>query len=75
MTIALNQLGAGQAAQIHNVAAPAPLRRRLIDLGLVPGTPVQRVVDSPAGDPTCYRVRGAMIALRKADAALITVSL
>ena len=37
-------------------------------LGLVPGTRVTCVGKSPAGDPAAYAFRGAVIALRRADA-------
>jgi DtxR family transcriptional regulator, Mn-dependent transcriptional regulator len=40
-------------------------RRRLMDLGLVPGTPVAAILKSPGGDPVAYRIRGALIALRR----------
>ena len=40
-------------------------RRRLLDLGLVPGTNVQAEIQSLGGDPTGYRIRGATIAIRK----------
>ena len=42
--------------------------RRLTDLGLVRGTRVTCVLRSPAGDPRAYLIRGALIALRRADA-------
>lgn len=42
-----------------------PQRRRLLDLGLVPGTEVEAELVSPGGDPVAYRIRGALIALRK----------
>lgn len=48
-------------------------RRRLLDLGFVPGTSVTPELPSPGGDPVAYRVRGALVALRKAQAALILV--
>ncbi len=48
-------------------------RRRLLDLGLVPGTEVMAVMESPTGDPTGYRIRGAIIALRSDQADLIRV--
>ncbi len=48
-------------------------RRRLLDLGLVPGTEVTAVITSPTGDPTGYRIRGAVIALRREQAELIHV--
>lgn len=40
-------------------------RRRLMDLGLLPGTLVTAELVSAGGDPTAYRIRGALIALRK----------
>ena len=38
-------------------------------MGLVPGTAVVRVGQAPLGDPLTYRVRGALLSLRRADAA------
>lgn len=49
-------------------------RRRLLDLGFVPGTSVEVDMVSPAGDPTAYRVRGSVIALRREQANLIRVN-
>ena len=44
------------------------LRRRLLDIGLIPGTRVTCTAVSPAGDPAAYLIRGAVIALRGRDA-------
>jgi DtxR family Mn-dependent transcriptional regulator len=49
-------------------------RRRLLDLGFVPGTLVEVDMVSPAGDPTAYRVRGSVVALRHEQANLIRVN-
>jgi len=43
-------------------------RRRMLDLGLVPGTVVRAELASLSGDPVAYRIRGAVIALRRAQA-------
>jgi DtxR family Mn-dependent transcriptional regulator len=43
-------------------------RRRLLDLGVVPGTVVRAELVSLSGDPVAYRIRGAVIALRHAQA-------
>ena len=43
-------------------------RRRLLDLGVVPGTLVRAELSSLSGDPMAYRIRGAVIALRRAQA-------
>lgn len=48
-------------------------RRRMMDLGFVPGSVVAAELISPGGDPTAYRVRGAMIALRREQAQLIDI--
>lgn len=50
-----------------------PQRRRLLDLGLVPGTTVAAELKSAGGDPVAFRVRGALIALRKDQARWILV--
>lgn len=43
-------------------------RRRLMDLGVLPGTAIEVEMRSASGDPTAYRVRGTLIALRKEQA-------
>ena len=48
-------------------------RRRILDLGMVPGTVIEAEMPSPGGDPMAYRVRGALIALRRDQADLIHV--
>ena len=48
-------------------------RRRLMDIGLVPGTAVSLEMRSPTGDPKAYQIRGATIALRRHQAQHIQV--
>ncbi len=43
-------------------------RRRLLDLGILPGTVIEAEMRSPGGDPTAYRIRGALFALREEQA-------
>lgn len=43
-------------------------RRRLMDLGIVPGTEIEAELESVTGDPVAYRVRGTTVALRKNQA-------
>jgi len=44
-----------------------------MDLGIVPGTEVRAELQGPGGDPTAYRIRGAVIALRRQQAERIQV--
>jgi DtxR family Mn-dependent transcriptional regulator len=48
-------------------------RRRFLDLGITPGTPITAEITSPGGDLTAYRIRDALIALRREQAAYIRV--
>ena len=59
----------GESAFVTEVRASSAMRRRLMDIGLIPGTKVTCMGRSSAGDPAAYLIRGAVIALRQADAA------
>ncbi len=69
----LSDLRPGQVGQIAALHTKGAMRRRLQDLGFLPGQWVKALQVSPLGEPTAYLVQGTMIALRKADAAQITV--
>ena len=49
-------------------------RRRFLDLGILPGTLIRAEMVSPGGDPTAYRIRGALIGLRQEQADLIGIA-
>lgn len=57
----------GQHATVKALLSQRDMRRRLMDLGLTPGTKVECVGRSPFGDPGAFLIRGAVIALRKKD--------
>ncbi|MHB8861066.1 MAG: metal-dependent transcriptional regulator [Pirellulaceae bacterium] len=71
----LSSLLAGRQGTVRGIspACRGVERRRLLDLGLVPGTRVSAEFASPAGDPMAYRVRGALIALRNQQADMILI--
>ena len=71
--LSMSALGDGQSAYVTRVEGDPAMRRRLLDLGLIPGTRVVCQGHSPAGDPAAYLIRGAVIALRARDAAGITL--
>ena len=73
MTIRLSELVSGQQGKVLSVLNEGSMRERLLDLGLTPGAAIQRLIASPTGDPICYRIRGAMIALRNGDADRVMV--
>ena len=71
--IPLCDMKTGTYATVIKLDTKGDLRRRLMDIGLVEGTLVECVRKSPAGDPTAYLIRGAVIALRKEDAKTVLV--
>ncbi len=58
----------GQRGRIGCLEAAGSIRRRLQELGMIPGTWVECVGKSPLGDPKAYLVRGTVLALRRQDA-------
>ena len=71
--LCLSELSAGQTARVCEIRVEGALRRRLFDLGLIPGTLVSCREKAPSGSPIAFFVRGAVIALRRRDAAKIFV--
>ncbi len=55
------------------VAGIGRLAARLMEMGMVPGATVNVLRKAPLGDPVQYRVRGAVISMRSAEAACISV--
>ena len=64
----LDQLPIGDTGVIHHVGGQRPLARRLMEMGLVPGTRIEAVGRAPLGDPLEVRLRGYLFSLRQADA-------
>ena len=54
-------------------ACRGAMRRRLMDLGFVPGSSISVDMHSPLGNPSAYIVRGAAIALREDQARYILI--
>lgn len=69
----LNKISTGEFAVVEAVDTGLSLKQRLYDIGLVPGTKIKVVHQSPSGNPRAYLVRGAVIALRNCDAEKIFV--
>ncbi len=71
--ITLDAVAIGERVAVVDVRSVDAERRRMLDLGILPGTKIDVVNRSPLGDPTAYRVRGAVVALRREQARLIRV--
>lgn len=66
-------LPAGAAGTVTEIRVPPEHRGRLLEMGLLVGTPVELVRFAPLGDPVEIKVRGYHLTLRKHEAELIWV--
>jgi ferrous iron transport protein A len=69
----LSSLAAGAKAVVVEIRIPAEQRARLLEMGLLVGTPVELVRFAPLGDPVEIKVRGYNLSLRKHEAELVMV--
>lgn len=71
----LADLAVGEQGQVTHISARCrgAERRRFLDLGILPGAVISAEMRSFSGDPTAYRIREALIALRQEQAALIAI--
>ncbi|RTR27837.1 ferrous iron transport protein A [Robertmurraya yapensis] len=65
--ISLFQGKKGNLIKISSISLEGVMRRRLLDLGFVPGAIVEVIKKSPLGDPIAFRVSQTTIALRKEE--------
>jgi ferrous iron transport protein A len=63
----------GVEAVIRRVGSARPIARRLLELGLVPGTRISITRVAPLGDPLELRLRNYSLSIRRAEAAVIEV--
>lgn len=67
----LDKLKPGSGGTVTAVGGEGPLRLRLLDMGIIPGTYISVRKIAPMGDPIQIRLRGYELTLRLEDAARI----
>ena len=71
----LNELRPGERGIIRRVGGIGAFRRRLLDLGLLPGEEIAAVRQAPLGSPVEYQVKNYHLALRTREAGLIDIEM
>ncbi len=71
--VRLSALNIGEKCKVTAILSSGEKRRRLVCLGFVKGTKISPVLFSPSGGAVAYKIRGAIIALRREDARKILV--
>ncbi len=64
----LAELPLNQAGRVRCLRTGEGMGRRLMDLGFTPGAEVLCMLAAPGGGMRAYRIRGAVIALRRREA-------
>ena len=73
MSSSLAEIPLGRTARVMRVDGTRAFRRRLLEMGLVPGTEIKIVAVAPLGDPLQIEVRGGQWSIRRNEAAQIAV--
>jgi ferrous iron transport protein A len=70
----LDRLAPGESGVIARFSGDPAIARRLMELGMVPGTRVEMIRRAPMGDPIELAIRGVHLSLRRSEAAHIHVT-
>lgn len=69
----LDKMTINQKSTVRKISEKSPMRRRFLDIGLTDGAKVECVLISYGGEMRAYFIKGAVIAIRKEDAAFVEV--
>ncbi|MGA3268182.1 MAG: FeoA family protein [Verrucomicrobiota bacterium] len=69
----LSSVAVGTTVTVAEINLPPQSRPRLMEMGLLIGTPVELVRFAPLGDPVEIKIRGYNLTLRKSEAEQILV--
>ncbi|SHG67167.1 ferrous iron transport protein A [Thermosyntropha lipolytica DSM 11003] len=73
MARTLKDLMPGERAKVAKVEGRGAVRRRIMDMGLVPGVEVEVERYAPLGDPLEIKIKGYHLSLRLEEAAYVMV--
>ncbi|MFH0967464.1 MAG: FeoA family protein [Methanobacteriota archaeon] len=72
--ITVEKMLAGSSAVITEISGDSLIRRRLMEMGVLPGSLLKLVRWAPLGDPAECQIRGYKLSIRRSEAAMISVS-
>jgi Fe2+ transport system protein FeoA len=70
----LSKLQKGQKAVVVHIEGKGAVKRRMMDMGVVPGSEIRVVRIAPFGDPIEFNIKGYSLSLRKSEAKNIIVA-
>jgi ferrous iron transport protein A len=69
----LSELLVGMSAVVKDVEGMDDVSIRMMEMGLIPGTPLKVVGVAPLGDPIELDVRGYRLSVRRSEAAHVLI--
>ena len=72
--IKLSDMHVGSSGIVEALEGHGNIQHRLVDMGVVKGSHISVVKVAPLGDPVEIKVKGTELALRKNEAAMISVA-
>ncbi len=69
----LNKMKPGDKAIIFKISGEGALKKKFLDMGVLPGTTMEIIRVAPLGDPVEIKIKGYNLTLRKEEAASIQV--
>lgn len=69
----LGELKPGERALVEHIEGGGALRRRMMDMGIVPGVELEVIRCAPWGGPLQIRLKGYYLAMRRGECAKILV--
>lgn len=72
--VKLSTLKDGEKGIVEALEGHGNIQHRLVDMGVVKGSHITVIKRAPLGDPIEVKVKGTDLALRKAEAAMISVA-
>ncbi len=70
----LNNIEKFKYYTVKNINTDEVIKRRLYDIGLINGTKIKLMYESPSKKIKAYLIRNSIIAIRNKDASLVEVS-
>ena len=68
----LSALKIGEKAIIADIDS-SHIKSRLLEMGLVEGVEIKKIMTAPLGDPSAYQLNGYTLSLRKKEAELVSI--
>lgn len=70
----LDEFEPGKCARVVRIEGGGALRRRMMDMGIVPGVELEVIRRAPLGGPLQVRLKGYYLAMRREESSKIIVS-